>query len=106
MNDIHLNPEEFNDKVIKADKPVMVDFSAEWCGPCRILGPVVEKLAAEYSEKMRVYKVDIDQAPDIASQYGIRAVPTVLFFKNGAKVDQFTGAQPKENIEKIIKKHI
>jgi thioredoxin 1 len=106
MNDIHLNPKDFNDKVIKADKPVMVDFFAEWCGPCRILGPVVEKLAAEYTDKINVYKVDIDQAPDIAGQYGISAVPTVLFFKNGSKVDQFTGSQPKENIEKIIKKHL
>ena len=84
----------------------MVDFYTEWCDPCKILGPVIEKLAVVYTDKIKLYKVDIDQAPDIAKKYSISAVPTVLFFKNGTKVDQFTGTQPKEHIEKMIKKHI
>jgi thioredoxin 1 len=106
MSDLNLNSKDFNDRVIKSEKPVMVDFHAQWCGPCKILAPVMEKLAAEYTDKISLYKLDIDHAADIAEQYGIRAVPTVLFFKNGTKVDQFTGTQPKENIEKMIKKHI
>ncbi|MEC9476638.1 MAG: thioredoxin [Planctomycetota bacterium] len=81
----------------------MLDFSATWCGPCKTLEPIVEQLASEFSDKgVKVGKVDIDQAPDLAVKFGIQGVPTLLFFKDGEVVDRMSGAQPKPNIEEKL----
>ena len=85
----------FDEVVLKSDKPVLVDFWAEWCGPCRMIGPIVEEIGQEYAEKAVVVKVDVDNNPGISGKYGIRNIPTILFFKNGEIADKQVGAVPK-----------
>jgi len=86
----------FEDLVIKSDKPVIVDFWAVWCGPCRIVGPIVQEIGEEYSEKATVGKLDVDHNPESARKYGIRNIPTILYFKGGEVVDKQVGAVPKQ----------
>jgi thioredoxin 1 len=83
------------DKVLKTDKPVVIDFWAEWCGPCRMVAPIIEQLAEEYKDKAVVAKMDVDSNPDTSVKFGIRNIPTLLFFKNGQIVDKQVGAVPK-----------
>ncbi len=97
---------EFQDKVIGSDVPVLVDFWAEWCGPCKMIGPSVEQLATEYEGRARVFKVDVDSNGDIAAQYGIMSIPALLVFKGGKVVDQMVGAAPKAQIEELIKRSL
>lgn len=92
---IELTDANFEEQVLKSDKPVLVDFWAEWCGPCRMVGPVVEELHNDYEGKAIVGKVNVDNNPGISAQFGIRNIPTVLFFKNGEVVDKQVGAAPK-----------
>lgn len=99
----HVTDAEFEETVLKSDKPVLVDFWAEWCGPCRLIGPLVEQLADEYDGRAVVVKMDVDANPEVPVKYGIRNIPTLLFFKNGEMVDKLVGAQPKANIEAKIK---
>jgi thioredoxin 1 len=92
-----VNDSNFDDVVLKSDKPVMVDFWAEWCGPCRMIAPAVEEISKEYAGKVVVVKCDVDNSPGVASKFGIRNIPTVLFFKNGRIADKQVGAVPKIN---------
>ena len=85
----------FEEVVVKSGKPVVVDFWAEWCGPCRMIAPIIDELSKEYSEKIVVAKCDVDNSPAVSAKYGIRNIPTVLFFKNGAIADKQVGAAPK-----------
>ncbi|MBI5008207.1 MAG: thioredoxin [Bacteroidia bacterium] len=87
----------FDEVVVKSTKPVMVDFWAEWCGPCRMIAPIVEEISKEYSERAVVVKCDVDNSPGVAAKYGIRNIPTVLYFKDGKVADKQVGAVPKNN---------
>jgi thioredoxin 1 len=93
---------EFKEKVLDSPVPVLVDFWAEWCGPCKMIGPSVEQLATEYAGKAKVFKVDVDSNGDIASQYGIMSIPALLVFKGGKVVDQMVGAAPKAQIAALL----
>ncbi len=92
---IEVSDSNFNELVINADKPVLVDFWAEWCGPCRMVTPIVAELAEEYKDRAVVAKMDVDSNPETSMKFGIRNIPTILFFKNGEIVDKQVGAVPK-----------
>ena len=94
------------EEIIKSDKPVLVDFWAEWCGPCKMIGPVVEELAGEYEGKAIVGKVNVDENSIISGKYGIRSIPTLLIFKNGEIVDKQVGAVPKAVLSKKLEAQI
>lgn len=92
----------FEGDVLKSDKPVLVDFWAEWCGPCRTLGPVLDEVASEVGDKAVIYKVNVDENGELAQKYGIRGIPTMIFFKNGEAAKTLVGLQPKEEIKKTL----
>lgn len=102
MSYVKLTDENFNNEVMDSDIPVLIDFWAEWCVPCKMLGPVIEELAEEYAGKVKVCKLDVDDAPSTAGQYGVQSIPTVMVFNQGKKVSQTLGAQPKGNIVKLF----
>ncbi len=98
--------QNFDQEVLQADKLVLVDFWAVWCGPCKIIKPHLEALATEYTGQIKVVALDTDKNPAISKKYGIQFLPTVLFFKNGEIVDKFVGVKSKEQIESMIKNHL
>jgi thioredoxin 1 len=99
---VELTDSNFEDEVIKSEHPVLVDFWAEWCGPCRMIGPVVEEMAGEYEGKAKIGKVNVDNNPEVSVKYGIRSIPALLIFKDGEVVDQIIGAVPKTHLTKQL----
>lgn len=95
---IEITDQNFNEIVLQSDKPVIVDFWAEWCGPCRMVGPIVEEIGNDFADQAIVCKLDVDSNPGVTAKFGIRNIPTVLFFKNGDVVDKQVGAVPKSNL--------
>lgn len=104
MSEIKLTSENFEQEVLNSDKPVMVDFWADWCGPCRMLAPVLSEIAEEYSEEIKVGKVNVDEQPLLANMYRISSIPAVLLFKNGEVAETSVGFRPKAQLEAMIKK--
>lgn len=98
--------DNFSDEIEGASGLMIVDFWAAWCGPCRLVAPIVEQLATEYGDQLRVGKVDVDSNPRMASKYGVRAIPSILFFKDGEHVDTVVGAVPKPHLEMKIQQHL
>jgi thioredoxin 1 len=101
-NVLELNDTNFDSEVIKSEQPVLVDFSATWCGPCKVLTPIVEKLADECVGQFKVGKIDIDESPNVTAKFGIRGVPTVIVFKKGEKAGQHVGVTNKETLLKLL----
>lgn len=98
MPAMHFTNENFEAEVLKSDKPVLVDFWAEWCGPCKMIGPIINEVADEMAAKVKVGKVDVDEASDVAGKYGIMSIPTLIIFKNGEIVEKMVGALPKDQL--------
>lgn len=92
----------FNEEVLNSDIPVMIDFYADWCGPCKRLGPTVEKLADEYDGKVKIGKVNVDENPDLASQYGVMSIPNLVFLRDGKPVDQVVGLVPASTLKQKL----
>jgi thioredoxin 1 len=106
MKSLELTEETFEQEVLKATIPVLIDFWAAWCGPCKMIAPIVEELAIEYEGKLKIGKVDVDNHQKIAMQYGIRSIPTLLMFKGGNVVEQIIGAAPKKTLVEKLSKHL
>lgn len=100
-----LSDANFDSEVLKSQKPVLVDFWATWCGPCRAIAPVLEQLAEENSAKLKVAKLDVDEAGATASEYGVMSIPTLVIFKGGKEVERVVGAVPKARLQQLIDKH-
>ncbi len=96
----------FENEVLKSDKPVLVDFWAAWCGPCKMVSPIIDQLAEQYAGKVKVVKLNVDENPEIAGQYNIMSIPSVYLFNNGKHVDGIVGAKSKQSFEEIINKYI
>ena len=103
MAEIKLTDQNFEQEVLRADMPVLVDFWASWCGPCQMLAPVIAEIAEEYAGKVKVGKVNVDEQPNLANRYGIASIPTVMLFKNGEVVSTSLGYRPKNDLETMLK---
>jgi len=102
MADLTFTDQNFKDEVLGSETPVLVDFWAEWCAPCRIVSPIIEELATEYGEKLKVGKLDVDANGQSAQNYGVMSIPSIIFFKNGQPVKTMIGAQSKDNYKREI----
>ena len=101
---IEVTDQTFEDEVLKSEQPVIIDFWAEWCAPCRAIAPIVKNLANDYGDQVKVVKMNIDENPNTPGKYGVRAIPTVLAFKGGTVAEQLTGARPKSAFEEMVQK--
>jgi len=101
---LHVNDKNFSAEVLNADLPVLVDFWATWCGPCRSISPIIEELAKEFTGRVKVTKLNVDESPATPSQYGVRGIPTLILFKGGKIFDQIVGAVPKARLMAMIEK--
>jgi len=101
---VHVTDGDFQEKILKSDIPTLVDFWAPWCGPCKAIGPMINELAGEYEGKVKIAKMNVDENPETPGKYGIRAIPTLIFFKNGKVADQITGAVGKTQLVAMLDK--
>jgi thioredoxin 1 len=101
---INLNQTDFEEKVVRADQPVVVDFWADWCSPCRKMAPIVEEVATDFAGRVKVAKLNVDENGGVTGRYGVMSIPTLLFFKNGEVVERLIGFRPKEEVEEIIQR--
>jgi thioredoxin 1 len=106
MKPVEVNDANFQTEVVGSNVPVLVDFWATWCGPCKMIAPVVEEIAREYDGKLKVGKLDVDSNPAVSMQFGIRSIPTLLVFKGGKVVDQIVGAVPKRTLVDKVMRHL
>ncbi|MDR3642977.1 MAG: thioredoxin [Candidatus Doudnabacteria bacterium] len=106
MSETVLNEQNFEQEVLKSEMPVMVDFWAVWCGPCKVLSPIVEELAKDYAGKLKVGKVNVDENNALAMKYGVMSIPTLKFFKGGKVIGEMIGAAPKTAVESELKKYL
>ncbi len=102
MAEMTFTDDNFEEEVLKSELPVLVDFFAEWCGPCKMLGPIVEELAGEYDGKVKIGKLDVDANPTVAGKYGVQSIPTLIFFKGGEEADKVMGFQSKEALKEKL----
>lgn len=106
MAEVTLTDKNFEEEVLKSDQPVLVDFWAEWCGPCKMQGPIIEEVAKEFEGKAKVGKLDVDQNPEISQKFGVMSIPTIIVFKDGKAVWQAAGLQQKNNLAEELNKVI
>jgi thioredoxin 1 len=106
MSTHHFTDNNFRKEVLDSNLPVLVDFWASWCGPCKMIAPIIDELAKEYADKIKIGKIDVDANPKIATEYGVMSIPTVIFFKNGKIMDQAVGATSKPDLKRKIEENL
>ena len=106
MSTIEISDDTFEENVIKKGQPIIVDFWAEWCGPCKQIGPILEEISEEYSDKITIGKLDVDENPETPQKYGVRGIPTIMIFKDGRLIDQKVGSLPKSIINEWIESNL
>ena len=106
MHPLHVTDSSFKKEVLESDLPALVDFWAPWCGPCRMVAPIVEELSKEYAKKVKICKINVDDNPKVASHYGVMSIPTIMFFKNGKVSEQVVGALNKADLKRKIESNL